>query len=346
MTNTKDEILIRMLEQLTDELDKREGSVVYDTRASTAYELELAYQEMQRLYQNTYARTADRQGLIECADEIGLTPYPATYAVRKGVFTPTDVEIEIGTRFSYEKLNFAVTEKIADGAYRLTCETLGTAGNAGSGLLIPIEYVQGLETATLGDVLIYGEEEEDTEAFRERYFETINREARDGNIAQYEKWASEFAGIGNYKVFPLWNGKNTVKVSILNSENGVASSTLIADFQAYLDPGSTGLGNGVAPIGAIVTVSTASVVSLELTGSVTLADGYEGITGVEDAVRDYLRSIAYEKGRVSYMSLGAVIQNCPCVEDLSNFRVNGSVENIVPGAEEIAVLSSLNLVVV
>lgn len=346
MTNTREEILQRMLGQLTDELDKREGSVLYDTRASTAYELELAYQEMQRLYANTYARTADRQGLIECADELGLVPYPATYAVRKGVFMPTDLAIEVGTRFSYEELNFVVTDKIEDGVYRLTCESAGTVGNAGGGTLIPIEYVRGLESATLADVLVYGEEEEDTEDFRERYFAAINNEDRDGNVAQYQRWASGFPGIGNYKVLPLWNGKNTVKVSILNSENGIASSALVEDFQKYLDPGSTGLGNGVAPIGAIVTVSTASAVPLELTGSVTIADGYREVVGVEDAVREYLRRIAYEKGSVSYMSLGAVIQDCPCIEDLSNFRLNGTVENVVLGVEEIPSLSVLNLVVV
>lgn len=344
--NTKEEILQRMLDQMTDQVDKREGSVVWDTRASTAYEMSLAYEHMQKLYANTYARTADRQGLIECADELGLTPYPATYAVRKGVFTPSTVEIGIGTRFSYEQLNFAVTEKIADGEYRLICETIGTAGNEGSGLLIPIEYVQGLETATLADVLVYGEEEEDTEAFRERYFEAINNEDRDGNDAQYRKWAGEFPGIGNYKILPQWNGRNTVKVSILNSENGVASGELIADFQKYLDPGSTGLGNGAAPIGAIVTVSTATETPVDLSGAVVLADGYSEIEGVEEAVNAYLRSIAYAKKTVSYMSLGAVIQDCPCIEDLSSFLLNGSTQNITLGNEEIAVLSSLNLVVV
>lgn len=346
MTNTKEEILQRMLDQLADQLDKREGSVLHDTRAATAYEMSLAYEEMQKLYANTYARTADRQGLIECAGELGLSPYPATYAERKGIFTPASLEISIGARFSYEQLNFAVTEKIAGGEYRLICETIGTAGNEGSGLLIPIEYIQGLETATLADVIVYGEEEEETEAFRERYFEAINNEDRDGNVAQYQKWAGGFRGIGNYKILPLWNGKNTVKVSILNSENGIASDELIADFQGYLDPGSTGLGNGVAPIGAIVTVSTATTVPLDLTGNVTIAEGYDGITGVEEAVQDYLKGIAYEKGIVSYMSLGAAIQDCPCIEDLSNFRLNGTVENIALDAEEIAVLSNLSLVVV
>lgn len=343
---TFEEILQRLIDNMPAGYDKREGSVVWDSRASTAYEMVQAYEEAQRLYKNTYARTADREGLRQCCDEYGIIPFPATYAVRKGVFTPAALELEIGARFNHEELNYTITEKIADGEYLLQCETIGTAGNVGAGLLIPIDYINGLETATLTDVVIYGEEEEETEALRTRYFETINNEARDGNIAQYEKWANEYPGIGNHKVFSLWNGKNTVKVSILNSANGVASDQLVSDFQEYLDPGSTGLGNGVAPIGAVVTVSTATEVPLDLTGNITLAEGYAEMSGVEEMVREYLRSIAYEKNTVSYMSLGAVIQDCPCVEDLSNFLLNGTVGNVTLGSEEIPVLNNLNLVVV
>lgn len=343
---TFEEILQRALDRVPDSLDKREGSVIYDALAPAAYELALAYEEMYKLHADTYARTATRQGLIDRAAEYGLKPFPATYAVRKGVFTPAELEISIGARFNFEELNFTVTEKIAAGEYQLTCETVGAAGNFGTGLLLPIDYISGLETATLTDVIIYGEEEEETETFRTRYFEAINSDARDGNVAQYQQWANEYPGIGNYKVFPLWNGKNTVKVSILNSENGVASDQLISDFQEYLDPGSKGLGNGVAPIGAVVTVSTATEVPLTITGNVTLAAGYENTADVEGMVKAYLRDIAYKKTVVPYMSLGAVVQDCPCVDFLSDFKVNGGIENIALGAEEFAVLKSLTLVVV
>lgn len=343
---TFEEILQRALDRVPDSLDKREGSVIYDALAPAAYELALAYEEMYKLHADTYARTATRQGLIDRAAEYGLKPFPATYAVRKGVFTPAELEINIGARFNFEELNFTVTEKIAAGEYQLTCETVGAAGNFGTGLLLPIDYISGLETATLTDVIIYGEEEEETETFRTRYFEAINSDARDGNVAQYQQWANEYPGIGNYKVFPLWNGKNTVKVSILNSENGVASDQLISDFQKHLDPNSEGLGNGVAPIGAVVTVSTATEVPLTITGNVALANGYENTAGVEEMVKAFLADIAYKKTVVSYMSLGAVVQDCPCVDFLSDFKVNGGMENIALGAEEIAVLKSLTLVVV
>lgn len=339
-------ILTRMLTRGSSVFDKREGSILHDTYSPAAYELAAAYDDMDKLLANTYAGTADRAGLIKRAEEIGLYPNAATYAIRKGTFTPSTLELDIGLRFNFEKLNYAITEKLADGEYALTCETIGTAGNYGSGNLLPIQYVEGLETASLSDVLVYGEEEEDTETFRTRYFDAINAEARDGNVSQYIKWSNEFAGIGNAKVFSLWNGANTVKVSILNSENGIASNKLISDFQMYLDPNSSGLGNGVAPIGAIVTVSTASTIPINITADITLAENYSSITGLDDDIKALFKKIAYDESVVSYVLVGSTIWNNASVGRIANLRINNDIEDVVLAAEQIPILGTTEWTVV
>ncbi len=333
-------ILTRMLARVSSAFDKREGSIIHDTCSPTAYELKAAYDEMETLEANTYAATADREGLIKRAEEIGLSPNPATYAVRKGLFTPTSLEIAIGARFNLEKLNFAVTEKLADGEYSLTCETIGTAGNLGSGNLIPIQYIDGLETAKIDEVLVYGEEEEDTDVFRARYFDAINSEVRDGNVAQYKKWVSEYDGIGKAKIISLWNGANTVKVSILSSENGVASEKLISDFQTYLDPNSSGLGNGVAPIGAIVTVSTATTLAINISATITLAEGYSAAVGLDDDLKTLFTDIAYNKSQVSYIQVGATILNNSSISKVTNLKINEDSADIDLSTEQIPVLGT------
>ena len=50
-----------------------------------------------------------------------------------------------------------------NGKYEITCETTGEAGNDYGATVIPIEYVDGLETCTITALLIPGEDEEDTE---------------------------------------------------------------------------------------------------------------------------------------------------------------------------------------
>ena len=339
---TFEEIMERLLERVPDTFDKREGSVIWDALSPAAYELSLAYADMEAKRRNTFAGTADREGLIECCKEIGITPNPATYAVRQAIFTPLDLEVAIGERFNFEDLNFMVTEKISAGVYALTCETLGTAGNYGTGTLIPVNYMKGLQTANLTDtVLIYGEEEEETEVLRQRYFDTLPTFTIDGNIAQYEKWCKNFPGIGKFKIFPTWNGKNTVKVSILSAENTLASKTLIDDFQEYLDPGRTGLGNGQAPIGAVVTVTTAAEKKINVSAQLILKSGYEEPLGLEDELQAYFNSVSYSRNFISYIAVGAIFQNNDSIDSVVGLSINGGQVDVPLGDEEIAVKGAL-----
>ena len=342
---TKENILKRLKGQVPASIDKREGSVIHDALAPSSVEFEKSYQSVSAALDNTFAGTAEREWLIKKCSEIGVAPYEATYARRMGVFTPSTVELRVGERFSYESLNFMVVEKIENGVYALQCEELGEVGNHGEGRLIPIEYINGLESATLsGEVLIYGEEEEETEALRERYFKTLMSKALDGNIAQYEQWCNEYKGIGNCRIFPLWNGKNTVKVSILSSENTQASQELIDDFQEFLDPDSLGLGEGQAPIGAIVTVSTPPVKKIDVQASVVYRRGYTHHTTSEESVREYLRSLNYTSSIVSYVAISALFLDDPALELVVDLSVNGGKGNISIGEEEIVDLNKFTIV--
>ena len=198
------EILERMLNRVSDKFDKREGSVIFDTHSPTALELEILYVELNRMIAEGYGDTASREYLILRCKERGIIPYPATYAVLKGTFTPATVDV-IGKRFNLGSLNYIVTEKIADGEYRVQCETPGTVGNQYFGQLIPIEYVEGLETATLTEVLIPGEDEEDTEDLRTRYFNSFDEKAFGGNIRDYIEKTNAIPGVGSTKVTRVWN---------------------------------------------------------------------------------------------------------------------------------------------
>lgn len=199
------EILERMLNRVSDKFDKREGSVIFDTHSPTALELEILYVELNRMIAEGYGDTASREYLILRCKERGIIPYPATYAVLKGTFTPATVDV-IGKRFNLGSLNYIVTEKIADGEYRVQCETPGTVGNQYFGQLIPIEYVEGLETATLTEVLIPGEDEEDTEDLRTRYFNSFDEKAFGGNVRDYIEKTNAIPGVGSTKVTRVWNG--------------------------------------------------------------------------------------------------------------------------------------------
>ncbi len=202
---TYEEILQRMLDRVSEKIDKREGSIIYDTHSPAAIEFQNLYLELDTILKEAYGDTASRDFLVLRCKERGIIPYEATHALLKGVFTPGNLEIPIGTRFSGDAFNYIVTEKMEDGEYQLKCETAGATGNQYFGNLIPITYIYGLQTAVLSDILIPGEDEEETEDLRTRYFSSFDEKAYGGNRKDYMDKVNAIAGVGSTKVTAVWN---------------------------------------------------------------------------------------------------------------------------------------------
>lgn len=197
-------LLERMLGRVPDKMDKREGSVIFDTLSPTALELQFLYIELERILGEVYGDTASREFLIRRCKERGIAPYEATRAVLKGKFTPADVDV-IGQRFTAGTMAFTVIDKLPDGEYRVQCEMPGSAGNKHLGTMIPVAYIERLETAELTELLIPGEDEEDTEDLRSRYFGSFNVKAFGGNRQDYLARTNAIPGVGSTKVTRVWN---------------------------------------------------------------------------------------------------------------------------------------------
>jgi uncharacterized phage protein gp47/JayE len=217
--------------------------------------------------------------------------------------------------------------------------------------------VKNISHAKLVSVITYGEDEEETESYRYRLQIHAKNHPLNGNISYYNECLDEYpdGGIGVYRITPRWNGANTVKVTILNSENTAASDELVADVQEYLDPNSEGMGNGQAPIGAIVTVNTVTEEPVVINCQLTLKEGYNSTSDVQKAVNDYLKSIALNKYTISYMPISAAIYNSESVEEVNqlSITVNGVtmdtettpfVDSVTIGEDCIAVLDTENSV--
>lgn len=345
---TYESILQRMMNRVTSKypnLDNREGSIIFNALAPAALELAIAYSNLDNVLAESFVDTASREYIIRGCKQMGMdvTQFDAKAGTHKGVF---NVEVPIGSRWNCDLYNFVVTSYMGKEdeyfAYEMECETLGTSPNNQTGDLISItDNPSGLEYAKLVECLIEGENVTSDEDIIDAYFEYVTSTASDGNVAQYVEWCKEFDGIGNAKVFPLWNGKNTVKVSILSASNKKASDTLIEDFQEYLDPGITGMGDGVAPIGAFVTVTTAEEVPIDVSATITFKAGYDDTSTLETDLEEYLSGLAYNKNMVGYMNIGAIILNNDGVESVNNLIVNGGTSNVVLSEEQIPVVGTL-----
>ena len=207
---TFDVILKRMLDAVPNNIDKREGSIIHNALAPAAVELAQMYIEIETILNEGFADTASRKYLIKRAAERGVTPEPASYCISKGEF---NIDVPIGSRFSLDDLNYITIEKLEPGVFKLQCETIGTLANSYLGTLIPIDYIEGLTSAELVEILIPGEDEEETEHLRERYFRSLDSQSYGGNISDYKEKVKAIPGVAGVKVHPVWNGGGTVKLT-------------------------------------------------------------------------------------------------------------------------------------
>lgn len=205
---TYENLLASALSRVSPALDKREGSMVYNGIAPSMAELAQLYIGLDFVFTATYIATAPREYLIERAKDRGLSPKPASPAVFRAEF---NIEVPVGSRFSCEDLNFRVTERMADEdtdtglSHRVVCETAGTVANNYFGTLIPIDYIDGLTLANLVELLVPGDDEEDTDVFRQRVLDALQSQAFGGNQADYKAKVLEIEGVAAVKVHPVWN---------------------------------------------------------------------------------------------------------------------------------------------
>ncbi|MDK7722477.1 baseplate J/gp47 family protein [Peptoniphilus lacrimalis] len=265
--NTFENVLERNLDRISDEFDKREGSVIYDAIAPMTIEISLLYSYLDFLFKNAFGDTANRYWLIERAKERGIEPYNATKAVIIGRF---DAKLNIGDRFFIDDIYYTVSklQKEEKGMffYELICNEKGRVGNLKGGKLTPTRTIRNLNLAEIYKLAILGEDEEGTEDFRQRYFETIKSIAYGGNIDDYRKKVKDIDGVGLVKVIPVWNGGGTVKLIITDSEFKEPTSELISKVQEIIDPiPFHQKGVGIAPIGHYVTVVGAKLKKINIT---------------------------------------------------------------------------------
>ena len=345
-SQTYEAILDRMLKRIPDTYDKQEGSPIWNALSPEAIEIAQAFIVMATIIKETFADTAGREYLIRRAKEHGVYPKEATAAVRLGTFNK---DIELGERFTCGSIVFYTSKRLGEGSYQMTCETVGSIGNQVSGPLVPINYIEGLESAELSDILIPGNDEEDTEVFIERYLNSFDALAWGGNKQDYINKVSAIDGVGGVKVYKVWQGAKTVKLTIIDSTYHRASDTLVDTVQQIIDPTRDGEGEGQAPMWHIVTVDTVGEVTINIQTRVTVESGYtfEMLKpAILEQVSNYLETLrmAWQSSDnliVRIAQIDSRILSVEGVTDVRNTMINGSSENLELQSDEIPVIGDI-----
>lgn len=351
---SKDDIQKEMLDQVDNDLDKRQGSLIQTAVAPVAWYLEGAFLSIAQLQNNTSPTLAVGDSLDLLVALRGITRKAATAAVRKGAF---DSVIPVGSTFKTingsSSVVFSSGDLISqeDGTYyyELTCETAGTIGNSYTGAILPITAIPGLTSASIGEIITAGTDAETDASLRERYFETFSDTPYGGNIAEYRQAILALNGVGAVQIYPAYNGGGTVLCSILDDQLAPATQALIDEVQEAICPPDNGTpspnGYGIAPIGAAVTITTGTDSPLTIEFTVQFDAGIEnGLNlyreDIEEAVEAYIKEVregwgkALQSHTISYpvtvylARLTYAILTVSAVVNVTNLTINGAAADL------------------
>ncbi len=365
---TYDNILQEVLNAAPEDIDTRQGSIFYDAVSGVVIKIAELYADLELISELTQIDTASGEYLDSKASEHGITRHLATNA--KYCVEFVGLMPESGERFFIDGLYFTLI--ITDDVTYLQAEANGTNGNTVvSGTpAIPVNDIVNLRSATFGNILEYGTDIETDESLRQRIHEKISGQAENGNRQHYKTWCESFDGVGKARIFPLWNGPNTVKAVLINPLGLPCSDELTRKVQNYIDPAEKGytttvdgvlytvgdgLGEGVANLGAHFTASSAQVENIDVSFAAEVASNFtaEDVKNqAEISIAEHFKNMVLTAENptdvvVRLSSVGAIISGLDAVLDYSNLTINGNTENIsldensVPVLKEVTVNASV-----
>lgn len=359
---TEEEIRMRMLAAVPTDLDSAEGSYIWDSLAPAAIELALAAIWAQQVLERGFVQTTFGQYLDLRAEEFGLLRRAAVKATGQVTFTGTvGTVLPAGTRVATPVgesqsplVEFQTTTEAtlatldAGGSATIDVEAVeaGVSGNVAAGTIIILSVpVSGTTSVNNPAATTGGLDIEEDISLRARILESAQKDEGDGNIADYEIWSKEITGVGNVLVEPLWQGEGTVRVVVLDTVGRPTPSATISAVQEHLDPGIQGNGSGRAPVGAKVTVATATekLIDVHIPGLIA-EEGYtvtQARANAEAALSAYFDQKINPGGILRIREAEAAALNASGVLDVDEISLNGARSNITLAVTELVTLGTV-----
>ncbi|MGN1117432.1 MAG: baseplate J/gp47 family protein [Acutalibacteraceae bacterium] len=336
---TQEVIMKRMIERAKDEVSVIEGSLLYNAIALMAVALEDAYDRAEEIYLNAFEDTCDREHLIRFARRKGLLPHPATKATYS---VESNVGLTEGDTLTDSEHSFTVTE--GGLTAKVECQSVGSSGNGLVGSLESASYIEGFESCMITAQLTFGEDEEETEAFRERYLTSLKVSAQGGNKEGYKSLTESLEGVGKAAVSTfIKNDLKWVKIHITDESLRAPDEKKVAEIQKIIDPVS-GEGDGLASIGHRVKVEAAAEQSVNITAALTVSDetdAEEIKPLINSAIDKYLSGLNASFGDETIIirrsRIEAFALEIDGVVDFEVLTINSNSGNLVLSDEQIAV---------
>lgn len=348
-----DELLQEMLGNISDDYQKTIGYPMYDILSAFALSLADTNAQLDRAIAALDPANLSGDDLTRYIyQRRGLIRRAATYATATLEVTGTGTIAE-GDLFETDGgIQFAAATDMVivdSGTVDVVCTTVGSVGNVAANTITKMPVtITGIATCTNPEAAADGYDQESDAELLDRFYLSLSEPVMSGNRAHYRQWALEVSGVGDAKVYPLARGPNTVDVMIINSLGRRADDELIARVQEYIDPGSLGLGEGKAPIGAYCYVCTADELPIDIAVTVT-ADDNTSHDVIEASIQENLEmylttDVLMKRSIVSYGKCYAYCAAADGVVDIADdLTLNGGRSSIIIPERTIAVLGEVTI---
>lgn len=338
---TYEAIRQRILDSMTNDIDKREGSFVSNMISPVGVEFAKYYIELDNILSIMFLEDATNEYLDKKVYDFGIERKMGTVARgfikvtgENGTHIPQNSEVISQGKLSFFTLEDAwINEGVA--LVEVEASDVGIEYNIIQNSIDKfVNNIVGVKSVTNEKEFKEGTNVETDEELRERFFEIIRRPATSGNVYHYEQWAKEVDGINQARVKPLWDGPGTVKV-IVSNDNNIVDNSIVEKCKKHIEE--------VRPIGAEVTVITPSKLDIIVSADIIMEKDFDSIEAkieFENNLKSYLSNCTDE---VVYTRIASCLGSVKGIRDYRNLTINSGTVNIKYNDEQIPVTKSITL---
>lgn len=286
-------LLSKALQAAGDDVDKREGSVIYDALAPLCMAMAKSMSTLYEVSKQSRFQTANDEYLDMAGSQLGVYRLPAIGALWEVELKPSSIVLATGDRITTASglgLVYVVETVNSNGLYNVRCETKGSIGGRDFGPLVAVDSVQGISSIEFKTRISGGSDIELDEDYRLRIWSRLNENTYGGNFIDYKRWVLvDFPqSVGGCVIdgFQIYNPSGG-NVSLFIVGDNVDPSNNIRRFmplvayckvalKTYLDPvNASGHGGGIVPTGHRIDVGSIDMGNspISMSASITAKPG-------------------------------------------------------------------------
>lgn len=328
---TYENIKSRILASMSNELDKREGSIINDMVSPISVEFAKNYIQLGALLDTFFLENIEGEDLEKRASDFGIIRKEAQYAsgyVRlygeNGFRITNEMTLYTDDGLGYQIVvddeigYIEIVNEYVD-VYVVALET-GKIYNVQSNSIRNIDpFNEKITDITNTKEFTGGADTETDEELIGRLKDYLANPATSGNEAYYRQKCLEIPGVNGVKLVSKWNGPGTLKI-IVYYDNKPVSAEVLGEAKAYIEE--------CRVVDANITVITPEKLNLNIKISATINSSYSVDLIIEEFknnLNDYLDKC---DNKVIYHKVVSCLSIIDGVDDFSEVLLNSATSNI------------------